>query len=197
MAEVRTSEFVKYSNPLIDDLTSMHAWMWDCGPEEPDLPSPPDAPSGKDGDPKFDLAKIQYKRKLHAYEAALLDYERKVKEWMDFQKQYGGPYEIRMWSVDALDAITNDLRAVFDKRQEKPRYYVSERTSRMLKNRILGQMRSVLSREKVELEVTSGLPKGMKPGHGHEANLRRQIAGEKEFEAALMADPQFGQEMRA
>jgi hypothetical protein len=67
----------------------------------------------------------------------------------------------------------------------------------MLKNRILGQMRSVLSREKVDLEVNTGLPKGMKPGHGHEANLRRQIAGEKEFEAALMADPQFGQEMRA
>jgi hypothetical protein len=195
MAEIVTSAFSRYSNPLIDDLRSMSAWLWDTGPTEPDYPEPPQMPEGKEGDPKYDLAKIQFKRALRAYEEALLDYERRLAEYKDFKRRYGGPIEVKFWSVDAMDAIKYDLLAVFEGRQAKPRWYVSKRTTTMLQNRILGAMRDTLEREKVELDVRLGLPKGMKPGAGHQAALERQIAGEAEFTAALRADPQFGQEM--
>lgn len=194
MAEVVTSGFSKYTNNLVDDLTSMHAWLWDCGPEEAVLPDPPEMPSGKDG-PAMDLARLQYKRALLAYEQKLLKYEADVIEYQNFQRRYGGPIEIKQWSCDALDSITYDLRAVFEKRQAKPRYYVSKRTSSRLQARIVGSMRETLEREKVELDVTVGLPKGKKPGAGHQANLERQIAGEKEFVQVMKSDPQFGQEM--
>lgn len=197
MAEVITGEFSKYSNTLVDDLRSMHAWLWDTGPTEPELPEPPDPPAGKEGEPKYDLAKIQYKRKLKAYEEALLAYERQTVEYNDFQRRYGGPIEMRFYSVDAMDAIRNDLKAVFQKRQQKPRWYVSKRTSPRLRQRIISTMQATLEREKVELDITLGLPRGMKPGHGHKMALERELAGEKEFVAALKADPQFGQEMQA
>lgn len=196
MAEVRSSEFSLYRNNLVDAHMAMKAWLWDTGPNEPDFPEAPEPPEGKEGEPKFDLAKLQYRRKLKAYEDALLDYEQRQKEFKDWFARNGGPVEILFWSVDAIDALKWDLKAVFDRRQEKPRYYVSRRNNKLLIDRLVSAMTEILNREKIELEVSTGLPKGMKPGHGQKANLERQIAGEKEFVEALRADPQFGQEMR-
>lgn len=170
---------VKISGDLVAFAAPMQVWLWDCGPEEPDLPEPPEPPSGKDGDPKFDLAKIQYKRKLRAYEAALEKFERDQIEYANWQKHKGGPIEIQFWSCDASDALKNDARAVAEGRQTKQRWYVSARTR---------------GHEKLK---NGGLPLGLKPGHGHQANLERQIAGEKEFLAAMKADPVFGQEIRS
>lgn len=178
MAEVRTGEFALYRSNLIDSHAAMKVWLWDCGPEEPELPEPPDAPTGKDGDPKYDLAKIQFKRKLKAYEDALLRFEQQTIEFTRWERQNGGPVETLHWSVDAKDAMKNDARAVSEGRQGKLRYHISARTRGYdkLKN--------------------GGLPHGVTPGHGQQAAVERAIAGEKEFLAAMKADPVFGQEMQ-
>lgn len=182
MAEVITGEFTKYRSNLIDMHATMKVWLWDVGPEEPVMPEPPDPPSGKDGEPRYDLAKIHYKRQLKAYEDALLQFERDEVEYKRWQRDQGGPVEVLMWSVDARDALTNDHKQVKSEdnpsgRQTRPRYCISSRTKghEHLKNH--------------------GLPKGMRPGHGQQANIERQVAGEREFLAAMKSDPVFGQEM--
>lgn len=195
MSEVRTGEYAKYSNPLIDDLRSMHAWLWDCGPEKPKPPARPVAPKGKEGDPEFDLAKVEFAEDLDNYQAALKKWKADKEEFAEFENRYGGPIERRFWSVDARDAILNDLKAVFDKRQNKPRYYVSMRTSKFLRANLMARFQDVLQREGVKLDLTFGLPEGMAPGHGHKAEIERQIAGEKDFVEIMKRDPQFGQEM--
>lgn len=179
MAEVQTSEFSKFRSNLIDMHSDMKVWLWDCGPHDPHLPVPPDPPTGKEGDPKYDLAKLQFKRKLRDYEEALLRFERDLAEYNDFQKRYGGPIEVLQWSCDARDTLKWDALAVKEGRQPATRWHLSSRTRGhdKLPNR--------------------GLPKGMVPGHGHQAAIERQIAGEKEFVAAMKADPVFGQENRA
>jgi hypothetical protein len=123
MATVRTGEFSKYSNRLIDDLKSMHVWLWDTGPTEPELPEPPDPPSGKQGDPKFDLANIQFQRKLIGYRGALEKYERDVAEFKQWSSKNGGPVAVMFWSTDATSALKSDARAVAEGRQGKPRWY--------------------------------------------------------------------------
>lgn len=177
MAEVITGEFSKYRNPLIDAHASMRVWIWDCGPEKPEAPTRPVAPKGSEGDPEYDLAVIEFREQKENYDEALRRYGQQKKEYAEFQKRMGGPVEIWQWSCDARDTFKHDARAVEEGRQKEVRYYLSSRTRghSHLKN--------------------GGLPKGMKPGHGQQANLERQIAGDKEFLAALKADPQFGQEM--
>jgi hypothetical protein len=178
MADVRTGEFSRYRSNLLDAQADLHWWLWDCGPTEPELPEAPEAPSGKEGEPKYDLAKLQYRRELKKYEAALEKYEADSAAYEKWMRDNGGPIEIAFWSVDAKEALENDARAVRDGRQQKARYHISARTPGH------GRLKN------------GGLPAGMKPGHGHQANLERQIAGEKEFVEALKADPVFGQEMR-
>jgi hypothetical protein len=178
MAEVVTGEFSKFRSNLLDAHADMKVWLWDCGPTEPDMPDAPEMPSGKDG-PAMDLARLQYKRKLAAYEQALLKFERDQIEFADWTKRYGGPIEVMQWSCDARDTLQNDARAVKEGRQSAPRWHLSARTR---------------GHEKLK---NFGLPPGMKPGHGHQAAIERQIAGEAEFVKAMEADPVFGQEKRA
>lgn len=177
MADVAIGEYVKYSNPLIEANASMRVWLWDCGPEKPVQPQRPEPPTGKQGDPEFDLATIEFREALENYDEALRRWGQEKKDYAEFQKRMGGPVEFWQWSVDARDSFRHDAKAVAEGRQKKIRYYLSSRTKgyEKLKNR--------------------GLPIGMKPGHGHQANLERQIAGDKEFLAALKADPHFGQEL--
>lgn len=178
MAEIQTGEFSRYRSNLIDMHADMKVWLWDCGPEEPVLPEAPELPPGKDGDPKYDLAKIVFKRQLKAYEAALEAYESDTVAYAKWYRDNGGPVEQLFWSVDARDALQHDAKAVKDGRQKKLRWWLSSRTR---------------GHEKLK---NLGLPNGMRPGHGQEANLERQIAGEKEFANALRSDPVFGQETR-
>jgi len=176
MATVRTGEYSSYRNNLVDEHASMKVWLWDCGPEEPELPEPPDPPHGKQGDPRFDLANIKFQRALKAYKDALEKYERDAADFKQWARSNGGPIELLFWSTDARDALQNDHRAVAEGHQARPRWHLSARTRgyERLENR--------------------GLPVGMNPGHGHQANIERQIAGEKEFLAAMKADPVFGEQ---
>jgi hypothetical protein len=177
MADVRTGEFSGFSNNLLVEHRLMKYWLWDCGPEKPQYPDRPVAPNGKEGDPKFDLAKIEFKEYLDAYEAALKKYRDDRRDFEEWQKTMGGPVERLMWSVDALSALTYDAEAVAEKRQGKRRWFISGRN------------------KGYESRPNYGLPEGMKPGHGHAANLEREAAGLADFERAKRADPVFGQEL--
>ena len=177
MAEVRTGEFALYRSNLIDAHAAMKVWLWDMGPEKPQAPKRPKPPHGKEGDPEFDLAVIEFKEHLENYEEALRAYKRAKIEYAEFEKSKGGPVEMLMWSVDANDALRRDQKAVDEGRQAKPRWCISART------------------RGYEKLPNLGLPEGMAPGHGHKSNIERQIASDAEFLAAMKADPVFGQEM--
>jgi hypothetical protein len=184
MSELAISQHTKLANGGADfaalaNQGLSHVWLWDLGPPKPELPKRPEAPSGKENDPKYDLAMIDFREAIVDYEIALKAYRQAKIEYDDFAKRYGGPYEIRFWSADAQDALANDARAVKEKRQSAPRYAVSSRTR---------------GHEKLK---NGGLPATMKPGHGHAENLRRMAEGEADLAEAKRRDPVFGeQEMR-
>jgi hypothetical protein len=169
MAKVQTGEYSSYSNNLIDELGKSKVFLWDCGPEEPAPPDEPDPPPLNDP-----LALLRHKRAVKHYEAELAIYDRNEAEFQHWHKNVRGPVEIVMWSCDARDALEHDARALADKRQTKLRYYISSRTRGYEKTR------------------NFGLPNGISPGAGHQDNLDRQLAGEKEFVEVLKKDPQFG-----
>jgi hypothetical protein len=169
---------VRNSGILTEQRDAQTVWLWDCGPEEPMLPEPPEPPTGKDGEPKYDLARLQYKRELKRYEDALIAFEAAEKEFQRWHKVEQGPLELRFDSTLARDALLHDARAVEDGRQEKRRYYLSSRTRGSEKLRNLG------------------LPNGVEPGKGHQRALELQIAGDAAFVEILKADPHFGQETR-
>lgn len=150
--------------------------VWDVGPEEPMPPREPVTPEGKNGDPKYEMAKLRYQKALKKYAKDLDEYERLQTEFEKWQRQNGGPVELCWWSIDASQNMQKDLAAVREGRQAKPRYYVSTRT-RGWKNRA----------------PNLGLPEGMKPGHGQADLERRALEHDSEFAAAMRSDPVFGQ----
>jgi hypothetical protein len=185
MAEVRTGEFSSYRSNLIDMHSDMKVWLWDLGPAKPVAPKRPDPPSGKQGDPEYDLAVIEFKESLENYEAALKAYAQSKKDYAHWERSEGGPIERMFWSCDAADALRNDAKAVEEFRQPDLRYYMSARTR--------GWGERFVKHPKLQ---RNGLPHGMTPGRGQQANLERQLAGEKEFVGILKSDPVFGQEMQ-
>jgi|SRR5215472_5214246 len=174
MATVQTGEYSKYSNNLIDELGKSKVYLWDIGPEEPEPPAEPVPPALLPTDPKYHLEQLRHRRAVKRFEDELLIYERNEAEYQHWHRNIKGPVELIMWSCDARDALVNDAAAVQDQRQKKLRYYVSSRTRGFEKAKNLG------------------LPAGVVPGPGHQENLLRQFAGEKEFIEALKKDPQFG-----
>ncbi len=183
--EFRINEMVKITGlgqgaaGMLHNEEASRVWLWDCGPTKPTPPSRPTAPKGKEGDPEFDLALVEFKETLEAYSADIKAYGRAKEEFAAWHKNFGGPYMLAFWSVDARDALENDLRAVTEGRQAKRRYFMSART------RGYGNL------------PNGGLPEGMKPGHRHAENMRREEAGDVDMEYARRKDPVFGeQELR-
>ena len=174
MAKVQTGEFSSYSSNLIDELGKSKVYLWDIGPEEPMPPTEPEPPALPFADPKYHLENLRHKRAVKRFEDELIIYERNEAEFQHWHRNVRGPVELVMWSCDARDALEHDGRAVADKRQKKLRYYISSRT------------------KGYEKTQNFGLPKDVEPGPGHQDNLLRQFAGEKEFVEALKKDPQFG-----
>lgn len=155
------------SNDLLREQMTMRVKLWDLGPSKPVAPGKPKPPKGQDGDPDYELAKIEFREVLDQYADDLKRYAQAKKEYAQFLTQWGGPYEIEMWSVDARDALIN--HGENNQYGHPPRYYVKDRR---LPN--------------------DGLPEGMKPGHGHRTQLERRAAGDAEFEEQRRKDPQFG-----
>ncbi|MGD1017298.1 MAG: hypothetical protein ABR863_12800 [Roseiarcus sp.] len=180
MAEtIQLNEFIKLSNlgpdavAMADRERSM-VYVWDCGPTAPSAPRRPVAPKGKEGDPEFDLAMVDFRQALVDYEADLKTYGARKEEFAHWQRQNGGPIELKMWSVDARDAFARDGKAVDEGRQPAKRYFISSRTR--------GH----------ESLPNQGLPGNLKPGKGHLENLRREREGDADLDAARRADPIFG-----
>ena len=157
-------EFTKVTNSLAPELAKTYVVLWDIGPPKPMAPKRPDMPKGKEGDPEYDVALIEFKESLEGYADALKAYGRAKIEFAKWQKDQGGAIELRMFSCDAADALQRDPE----------RYFISSSTRGYdkLKNH--------------------GLPAGYRPGRGQEENLRRAREGEAEFAAAVASDPVFG-----
>jgi hypothetical protein len=152
--------------------------LWDIGPSKPVAPKRPVVPKvmkeSKEGDPEYDLAKIEMAELLEEYAEAL-------KRWKQAKIEYAawgdrGPVELSFWSCDAADALARDAAAVAESRQSELRYYVSSRT-RGHGNR-----------------PNRGLPEGRKPGKGQAELERRAREGDADLVAARAADPVFGQQ---
>ena len=161
--------FTKISNPLVGEAHTQMVVLWDKGPGKPVPPKRPEVPKGKEGDPEYDLAMVDFREGMEEYEAALKRYKQQKIEHADFVRNNGGPYEITMWSCDAADALA----------RAPERYCISAKTRgyEKLKNR--------------------GLPIGMTPGHGQAAQEERERQGNIDLEALRRADPVFGQAERA
>jgi hypothetical protein len=181
MAELQVNDGVKLTG-LPEGWANAQALqqviLWDIGPEKPKYPQRLVAPKGKEGDPEFDLAVVEFKDQLEEYQAALKTYRQAKKEFEDWAKRHGGPIEIPFWSCDAQDALANDARAVAEGRQTRVRFYLSARTRgySKLPNRGLPEI--------------DGKP--LRPGHGQAELERRQREGDADMAAALRADPVFG-----
>ena len=151
-------------------------WLWDIGPSKPKPPTRPEAPKVAEGTPAGDIAKLEFAEVLEQYQAGLKRYRTLKAEFDDWNAKNTGPYIIPFWSCDAQDAISNDLRAVQEGRQEKRRYYLCSRT-----------------RGRGDLP-NGGLPEGMKPGKRYESDRKREAAGEDDLVDARRRDPVFGQQ---
>ena len=66
--------------------TNSEVWMWDTGPEKPVQPKRPPVPKGREGDPDFDLALIEFKRELAEYTAALEQYGADKRQYEQYKK---------------------------------------------------------------------------------------------------------------
>lgn len=156
--------------------------LWDTGPVKPVAPARPEVPKGKEGDPEYDLAKIEFAEALEDYQEALKTWKKAKIEYADWQKQNGGPIEIVMWSCDAFDALARDAanapvtRNKVGEEVKHLRYFISARTRghSHLPNR--------------------GLPQGRRPGLGQAELERRMLEGDAELMAARRADPVFGKQ---
>jgi hypothetical protein len=131
---------------------------------------------GKEGNPEYELAKVEFAEALEDYQAALKAWKKAKDDHAEWHKRNDGPVEIQMWSCDAHDALMRDQTAVTEGRQAMRRYYVSSRTrgNTNLPNR--------------------GLPDGLKPGSGQAELERRMREGDADLLAARAADPVFGQQ---
>lgn len=187
MAEVQIVPGIKFSGddrPETLDIIGMaelgRVYLWDIGPEKPVVPKRPVPPQGKENDPQYQLDKVEFAEALEEYQAALKRAKQGRDEYAAWQRRYGGPIECLFHAPDAKEAQENDLRAVEEGRQTRPRWQnVSSRTRGYAKlpNR--------------------GLPDGMQPGHGQAEQERRAAEGESDLIAARRADPVFGkQELR-
>ncbi len=157
-------EFTRITNSLAPELAKTYVILWDIGPLKPSAPAKPVAPKGKEGEPEYDIAMVEFKESLEAYAEARKAYLAGLKEHAIWQKDQGGAIERQMFSCDANDALE----------RAPERYFISSST------RGYSQLKN------------QGLPAGYRPGRGHDANLERARQGEAEFAAARAKDPVFG-----
>jgi hypothetical protein len=158
--------------------------LWDIGPEKPKAPQRPPLPKKQaEGDPEYDLAKIEFNDQLAQYDADLRRHGQLKTEYQKWEREIGGPIELEFWSVDARDALVRDAAAVKDGRQSRLRYFVSTSTRGYTDNPNRRGERYLPNR---------GLPEGMSPGRGQAELARRRAVDDAELADAMRADPVFG-----
>ena len=87
------------------DVKTMQVKLWDLGPSKPVPPVKPEPPKGKDGDPDYELAKIEFRDLIEEYAAALKAHKRD-KDWHKaWWEENGGPIQVQAWSVDAKEML--------------------------------------------------------------------------------------------
>jgi hypothetical protein len=177
--------------------------LWDIGPSKPVAPKRPVMPKvfkeKKEGDPEYDLAKIEMADQLEEYAEALKRWKQEKIDFADWHKRNDGPVEIAFWSCDAADALARDGAnapisnikvldehgqvVLDDQGNEKEeevkhlRYFISART------RGYGRL------------PNRGLPPtAPPPGKGQAELERRAREGDADLVAARAADPVFGQQ---
>ncbi|TAL43842.1 MAG: hypothetical protein EPN91_05655 [Salinibacterium sp.] len=189
-------EFTRVTNSLGPELAKTFVVLWDIGPHKPSPPKRPDTPKGKPGQPEFDLAMIEFREQLDAYEDALKAYGRAKTEYAEWQKREGGAIERTMYSCDAHDALARDAAnaPMLDVLDQEGNTVLDEQTGEPKQAARLRYFISASTRGHERLK-NHGLPEGVKPGRGQAENIRRQREGEDEFLRARAADPVFGQEM--
>lgn len=87
------------------ETNSLLVKIWDLGPDAPTMPSKPELPKGKEGSAEYEMAMIDFEGELAVYKTALATYGRMKKDHAEWHHQYGGPYQIEMYSVNAREAI--------------------------------------------------------------------------------------------
>lgn len=186
MAELQVTPGIKFSGgdgqqdlDIIGNAELARVWLWDIGPEKPGIPKRPSPPQGKENDPEYQLAKVEFNEALEEYQAALKKAKTDKEEYAFWHRRNGGPIECLFDAPSAYEALENDKRAVAEGRQEKLRWFLSSRTRGHSK---------LLNR---------GLPENAKPGHGQAEQERRAAEGDSDLIAARKSDPVFGkQELR-
>lgn len=182
MAEVQITPGIKFSGDdrpetldIIGNAELARVYLWDLGPEKQTQPDRPKPPKGNQGEPEFELAKVEFNEALETYQEALKAHKRAKDEHALWAKRIGGPMEHLFDAPSAREALEADARAVEEGRQTKRRWYLSSRTRghSRLPNR--------------------GLPEGARPGRGQADQERRIAEGESDLVAARKADPVFGQ----
>lgn len=189
-------EFTRVTNSLGPELAKTFVILWDIGPHKPIQPKRPKTPNGKTGQPEFEIAMLEFREDLEAYDAALKAYGRAKIEFAEWQKRQGGAIELTMYSCDAADALARDAAnaPLVDVLAEDGNPVLDEATGEPKQVQRLRYFISASTRGH-ERDKNHGLPEGAKPGKGQAENMRRQREGEDEFLRARAADPVFGQEM--
>jgi hypothetical protein len=75
MAEIRTGEFSRWRNDLVDAHQSLKINLWDCGPERPTRPAKPVvSQAARSGSVEYDLEQIELRSAVENYEKTLAIY---------------------------------------------------------------------------------------------------------------------------
>lgn len=117
---------IRSGHDIEREQQSLRRRVWDTGPQKPTPPQKPIAPHGKSGDPEYELAKIDFQETLEEYQTSIKEYGRLKQEYADWQKRYGGPYELVMWSMDVRDALRNDPKRYFESHPSLPNHGLPE-----------------------------------------------------------------------
>jgi hypothetical protein len=185
--------------------------LWDIGPHKPVPPKRPAVPKvmkdSKEGDPEYDLAKIDMADALEEYAEGLKRWKQEKIDYANWHARNGGPVEMAFWSCDADDALFNDMMSIkWMLPRDHPLRGMVPANERE-KQRMLAAAHQIREEMKIPERYylssrtrghanrpNRGLPEGMKTGIGQAELERRAVEGDADLVAARRADPVFGQQ---
>ena len=189
------------------DVHSNKIVIWDLGPKKPGAPPPrPPVPKGEPNTPEYDLAQLDIQEVLEKYEADLLAYRALKKEYEEWHRRWGGPYEIyNVWHCDGYEMLAHGrcgkcLSCVQAPKNAAGGYVIRDQNGLPAPLPPCESPRYVVSASSPGLKhlKNRGLPEGIKPGRGQDEQIKRIAEGREMFLRQKQQDPVFGsEEMRA